>query len=91
MIDVNRPQDRLHEKAADTRHDIAEIGHIAKEIVQDKLQQIGEKTAATYEEGKEKLHNLSADLLNLVRRCPVKSVLIASGVGLLLGVLWRRK
>lgn len=91
MIDSNRPQDRLREKVTETRENIADMGHLAKETVQDKVHELKEKAVQGYDDGKEKLRELGTSLVTMVRESPMKSVLIASGIGLVLGVLWRRK
>lgn len=91
MIDTNRPQDQLREKALETRGNLADMGHLAKETVQEKMHDLGEKASQTYEEGKKKLQAVGTSLVETMRESPLKSVLIASGIGLLLGILWRRK
>ena len=41
-------------------------------------------------DGKQKMHELEENLARRVQESPMKSVLIAAGVGLVLGFLWRR-
>ena len=85
-----RPQDRLRDKAAETRDNIADMGHLAKETVQDKLHDLKGLAADKYDEGKQRLGEFQDGLVRSVRESPMKSVLIAAGVGLALGILWRR-
>lgn len=91
MINDIRPQDRLREKTSETRDNIAEIGHLAKETVQDKYQELKELASEKYSAGKQKLVDLESSFADTIRGTPMKSVLIAAGAGLLLGILWRRR
>jgi ElaB/YqjD/DUF883 family membrane-anchored ribosome-binding protein len=43
-----------------------------------------------YEQGRQKAMEWSEELEHYVREQPMKSVLIAAGVGMVLGFLWRR-
>ena len=90
MTDTARPQDRLREKATETRGNLADMGHLAKEVVQDKYHDLKDRASEKYDEGKEKLQEFEATLARKVRESPIKSVLIAAGAGLVLGFLWRR-
>lgn len=91
MNEAARPQDLLRDKLSETRVNIADMGHLAKETVQDKLHELKERASDSYDDGKQKLHEFEASMARTVRESPMKSVLIAAGVGLVLGVLWRRK
>lgn len=84
------PADRLRDTLTATRGNIADMGHLAKEVIQDKVKDIREMASEKLGEGKEKLEAMEENLARRVREAPMKSVLIATGVGLLLGWLWRR-
>lgn len=43
-----------------------------------------------YEQGRQRAMEMEQNLENYIREQPVKSVLIAAGVGCLLGFIWRR-
>ena len=90
MNETGRPQDKFRDKLTETRENIADMGHLAKETVQDKLHELKDRAAESYADGKEKLQDIEKSLARHVRESPMKSVLIAAGVGLVLGVLWRR-
>lgn len=91
MNETTRPQDRLREKVTETRENIADMGHLAKETVQDKLHELKDRASEKYDAGKDKLHELEATVVRTVRESPMKAVLIAAGVGLVLGYFWRRR
>ncbi len=85
-----QPQDRLRDALTATRGNIADVGHLAKEAVQDKFHEMKDKASEKLVEGKEKLQEYEENIARHVREAPMKSVLIAAGVGLALGWLWRR-
>lgn len=91
MNETTRPQDKLRDKMSETRENIVDMGHLAKETVQDKLHELRERATEKYGEGKERLQDFEEGLVRQVRESPMKSVLIAAGIGLALGFLWRRR
>lgn len=91
MSDVTSIQDRFREKSAETRSNLADMGHLAKEAVQEKLHDLKEGAAEKYAEGKLKMHELEAKLAQKVQESPVKSLLVALGVGMVISFLWRRR
>lgn len=91
MTDITSIQERFRDKAAEARTNLADMGHLAKEAVQEKLQDLKESAGEKIEGGKEKLHELGAALEQRVRAAPVKSLLLAAGVGAVFAFLWRRR
>ena len=90
MTEIARPQSKLGEKLSETRDKIVDLGHLASETAQEKYHEFKDRASEKYEDGKEKLQDLEATFEQKVRASPVKSVLIAAGVGLVVGYLWRR-
>jgi ElaB/YqjD/DUF883 family membrane-anchored ribosome-binding protein len=90
MTEAVRPQDKFRDKLTETRENIADMGHLAKETLQDKLHELKDRAAESYADGKEKLQDIEKSLALRVAESPMKAVLIAAGVGLALGLLWRR-
>jgi len=91
MNETGRSQDKLRDKVSETRDNIVDMGHLAKDAVQEKYHELRERASEKYSEGKEKMHDLEESLVRSVRESPMKSVLIAAGVGLALGFIWRRR
>lgn len=85
-----RSPGKLRDKVTETRENIADMGHLAKTAVQDKLHDLKERAAETFEAGKEKMHAMEEAFGKRVSESPMKAVLVAAGVGLVLGWLWRR-
>lgn len=93
--------DHLSKKAAEARDSLQEVGQAAREAAQEKMQQVrdvaqervGElrdRAGEYYEMGRERAYDLEQSLEQRIRERPLNSVLMAAGVGILLGILWRR-
>ena len=76
--------EQFRETAAMAREDLREMGTLAKEAAREKAQEI-------YTRGREKTKQWEEGLESFVREQPVKSLLIAAGVGIALGILMRRR
>ncbi len=66
------------------------MGAQVKETMQDIGTQVKETMTEYYEQGRESLQDLSQTLEAQIRERPLQALLIAGGIGLLLGLLWRR-
>ena len=62
-----------------------------KDAVQEKVAHARERLGAMYERGKERALQWEGNFENYVSERPLRSVLIAAGVGLLLGALISRR
>lgn len=90
MNESSSSREKLRDKLSETRENIVDMGHLAKEAVQDKFHDLKDRATDQYERGREKVHEWEEGLARTVRSAPMKSVLVAAGVGLVLGFLWRR-
>jgi ElaB/YqjD/DUF883 family membrane-anchored ribosome-binding protein len=61
-----------------------------KDVVGDRAQQFKEVAGEQWEETRDKAREVHADFEEYIRMYPSKSVLIAAGVGLLVGLIVRR-
>ena len=68
----------------------AEIGKEIRDQVQERMVQGKEVAAEYYEEGLNQVLAWQQQLENQVREKPLQALLMAAGVGLLLGLLRRR-
>lgn len=82
---------RLREQAETIREDVRELGGIARDVAREKLDGARRASSEFYEEGKEKVAEYEDQLIGYVRQKPVRSVLIAAGVGALLGMIVLRR
>ena len=70
------------------------VGTQVKETVQDMGTQAKETMQAAgtqvYEQGRESLQDLNRTIEGQIRQRPLQALLVAGGIGVLLGLLWRR-
>ena len=71
--------------------DLRELGHLTKEAAQETLRDTRQSASELYDQGRRKAGDLEAQVAEYVKEKPVQSVLIAAGVGLLLGALLSRR
>ena len=83
-------QTKLGERAAEGRESLREIGHLAKEAAQEGLQRFKDTAGERVERGKEKLMEMEHGFEDRIRLHPMRSICIAAGVGLVLGLICRR-
>ena len=69
---------------------LEDMGEIASHATQETLGQLQKNASACYERGRDNLHQVKRTFDQFIREQPLKSVLIAAGVGLLLGRFWKR-
>jgi len=87
---MSTTSDRLGKQAVEVTKDLQEMGGIVRDAAQEKLGQVRENASEYYEQGRDKVHDVVCTFEQFVRQQPFKSVLIAAGVGWLLGRFWRR-
>jgi ElaB/YqjD/DUF883 family membrane-anchored ribosome-binding protein len=82
---------RLGRKTRTVTQDIQELGGLAREMAQEKVEQLRTSASEFCEEGRDKAQQVERSFEEFVRQQPLKSVLIAAGVGMLLGGFWMRR
>ena len=87
---MSTTSDQLGKQAMEVTKDLQEMGGIVRDAAQEKLGQVRENASEYYEQGRDKVHDVVCTFEQFVRQQPVKSVLIAAGVGWLLGRFLRR-
>ena len=88
---IRPASDRLGKQARKVTEDLQDLGGIAGDAAQEKLGQLRENASDYYEEGREKVHQVERTFEQFIRDQPLKSILIAAGVGLVLGRFWMRR
>lgn len=86
---------QLYEKMSDAVHSVQEMGGLAKEFAHEKFEEVrdnvGESAARYYEQGRTKAKELEQTLEGIIRERPLKAIMIAVGIGLILGGLAIRR
>ena len=88
---MSTTSDRLGVQAKEVSNDLKEVGAIVRDAAQEKLGQVRENATEYYEQGRDNVHGVLCNFEQYVRARPVKSVLIAAGIGLLFGRFWMRR
>jgi len=73
---------------------VQDVGAYVKETAQDVGTQAKETMQAAgtqvYEQGRESLQDLNRTIEGQIRQRPIQALLVAGGIGVLLGFLWQR-
>jgi ElaB/YqjD/DUF883 family membrane-anchored ribosome-binding protein len=83
-------QERAQEMGTQVRDWAQEKGSQIKEGAQEVMQQAGESASQLAHKGRETMEQFGEGLEDRIRSKPLQSVLIAAGVGMLLGLIWKR-
>jgi ElaB/YqjD/DUF883 family membrane-anchored ribosome-binding protein len=78
------------EQSSKVLHDVQELGSIAAENVGHAATRLKEQGRDTLEAGRERAHELKGSLEKYVADHPMKALLIALGVGAVVGLSLRR-
>jgi ElaB/YqjD/DUF883 family membrane-anchored ribosome-binding protein len=81
----------MREKAGDLKSNLQEMGSAAKHMAQEQFEGVRDTMSTYYEQGRERALELEHSLENRVRERPISSILVATGLGFLIGMLWMRK
>jgi ElaB/YqjD/DUF883 family membrane-anchored ribosome-binding protein len=80
----------LSESAQQVTQDLRELGGQVREAAREKYEKLSDEARKYYDEGRRAAQEWEQGLESYVREKPVQAVMIAAGVGLLLGLLWKR-
>lgn len=81
----------LRNKAGDVKQSVAELGNVAKQAANEKLTELRDTATEYYEKGRERVVEAEQSMEDYIREQPVKSVLIAAGIGFLFGACYLRR
>lgn len=88
---ARRANDRMAEQVRKVRQDVQEFGGIARDVAQEKLEHLRDSAADYKDQGRDKVQKVERTIEQFIQDRPLKTVLIAAGVGLLLGRFWMRR
>ncbi len=81
---------QLREKASEVASNLRDMGSQVRDAATEQYQNIKESASEYYQAGRDKAAQWENQLEEYVRERPIKSLLMAAGVGVLLGILWKR-
>jgi ElaB/YqjD/DUF883 family membrane-anchored ribosome-binding protein len=86
---MSNTTDQLGKQAKEVTENLQEMGGTLRDAAQAKLGQVGEKAAQYGEQAEDKLHGVACACEQFVRERPLRSILMAAGIGWLLGRFWK--
>jgi ElaB/YqjD/DUF883 family membrane-anchored ribosome-binding protein len=86
-----RATDQLRAQTGAVKEDLGKLGRLAKDAAREKLGDARETATEYYQHGRRRAGEVEAQLVDYVRTKPLKSVLIAAGIGALIGILASRR
>jgi ElaB/YqjD/DUF883 family membrane-anchored ribosome-binding protein len=90
MARINDPAEAVGQAADRVRDKAAEMSEHLKDVANEKFNEVRGRASEAYSHGKEAAERWEQSLEGFVQEKPLQAVLLAAGVGLLLGLLWRR-
>ena len=83
--------DRLRKQAKKVTKEIHRMNGAVKDAAENKLRKVRKNGSKHYEEGRSKMHQLERQVVQTIRERPIRSTLIAAGVGVVFGGFWFRR
>ncbi len=83
--------ERLQESLSEAAQSVQDIGGAAKDFAQDKWELAGRHVGEYVAQGQAKAQEMEHSFETAIRKSPLKSVLIAAGLGLIVGGLALRR
>ena len=80
----------LKDSAGQVSQSLRDMGSQVRDQAGEKYNQLRQQASEYYEQGRQRAEEWEQGLEQYVHEKPIQSLLIAAGVGMLLGVLWRR-
>jgi ElaB/YqjD/DUF883 family membrane-anchored ribosome-binding protein len=81
---------QIKDKASEMASNIRDMGSQAYDAAAEKYENAKETAAEYYKSGREKAMEWESQIESYVRERPIKSLLMAAGVGVVLGMIWKR-
>jgi ElaB/YqjD/DUF883 family membrane-anchored ribosome-binding protein len=89
MGDANTGQS-MGEQAQQVGENLRDLGGQVRDAAREKYSQLSDQAQQYYEQGRQMAHEWEEGLESYIQEKPLQSVLIAAGIGVLLGLLWKR-
>ena len=82
--------DQLKETAAQVQQNVRDAGTQVRDAAEEKFNELRDQASQYYDQGREAAKEWEQGLEDYVQAQPLKALLIAAGVGALVGFFWRR-
>ncbi len=88
--ELSQTGEQLRDTARQAKETVSALGSQMRDVAGEKFNEIKGQAAEYYRQGKIRARAFEEDVVDYIREKPVQSILIAAGVGLVLGVFFRR-
>lgn len=88
---AHRNSAALRNKSGELGEDLSEIASLAVDVGRDQLGKIRDAAVQKYEDKKKYLANWEESLEAYICERPIKSLLVAAGIGMVVSMVWRRR
>jgi ElaB/YqjD/DUF883 family membrane-anchored ribosome-binding protein len=78
------------EQAQQVSQNLRDLGSQVRDQAREKYNELSDQAHNYYEQGRQKAQEVEEGLESYIQEKPLQAVLIAAGVGVLLGLLWKR-
>ena len=82
--------ENLTSKAAEVGENLRDLGSQVRDQAREKYEEFSGQAKEYYEKGRQAASEWEENLETYVKEQPLKALMIAAGVGVLLGILWKR-
>lgn len=83
-------QASVRDSANQVKENLRDLGGQVRTAATEQYDQLRQQATDYYEQGRARAEEFEQSLEQYVQEKPIQSLLIAAGVGMLLGVLWKR-
>ena len=83
-------QGNLREAASQVGQNLRDLGGQVRDTATQQYEQLRQQAGDYYEQGRQRAMEMEQSLEQYVQEKPIQALLIAAGVGMLLGMIWKR-
>jgi ElaB/YqjD/DUF883 family membrane-anchored ribosome-binding protein len=83
--------DELKDTVADIGQNVRQMSEELGGVAKEKYKNLRDQATGYYEQGREKASEFESQIEGYVTDKPIHALLIAAGIGLLVGLMWRRR
>lgn len=84
------PVEQVKDAAADVGKQLRDAGSQVRDAASKKYEDLRDQASEYYEQGRERAEEWEQTIESYVQEKPVKALLLAAGVGFLMGAIWKR-
>lgn len=90
MGEANQGASQIKDAASQVGQSVREVGSQVRDAATEQYNQMRDRANDYYEQGRQKAQEWEQGLESYVHEKPMQALLVAAGVGLLLGIIWKR-